>query len=44
MIGTETGKIVAFDLNTTDSAKCLFSDDHECNKNVKAVRKPWSLH
>lgn len=39
MIGTETDKIVAFDLKTTDSAKCLFSDDHECNKNFDGSSK-----
>lgn len=39
MIGMETGKIVAFDLKTTDIAKCLFSDDHECNKNFNGSSK-----
>lgn len=39
MIGMETGKIVAFDLKTTDCRKCLFSNDHECNKNFDGSSK-----
>lgn len=35
----ETGKIVAIDLQTTDCRKCLFSDDHECNKNFDGSSK-----
>lgn len=39
MIGMETGKIFAFDLKTTDCRKCLFSNDHECNKNFYGSSK-----
>ncbi|XP_062621637.1 uncharacterized protein LOC134283204 [Saccostrea cucullata] len=41
MIGMETGKIVAFDLKTTDCRKCLFTqtDDHDCNKNFNGSSK-----
>lgn len=35
----EIYKIVAFDLKTTDCRKCLFSDDHECNKNFDGSSK-----
>lgn len=35
----ETGKIVAFDLKTTDCRKCLFSDDNHCNKNFDGSSK-----
>lgn len=39
MIEMETGKIVAFALKTTDCRKCLFSNDHECNKNFDGRSK-----
>lgn len=44
MIGMETGKIIALDLKTTDCRTCLFSNDHECNKNFDAMESALALH